>query len=97
MDRARALAALSAALQRRAFWRPAIESLKASLSLVADAQAQSDLDKLMAQHGFRMTDYRTDSEAESPRACLQFSETLARGQIDGTFRGNLDQNSRDKI
>ncbi|MCB1506457.1 MAG: alpha-2-macroglobulin family protein [Hyphomicrobiaceae bacterium] len=80
--RARALAALSAALQRRAFWRPAIESLKASLSLVADAQAQSDLDKLMAQHGFRMTDYRTDSEAESPRACLQFSETLARGQID---------------
>jgi uncharacterized protein YfaS (alpha-2-macroglobulin family) len=80
--RARALAVLSAALTRRAFWRPAIESLKVSLSLVADQEVQSDLEKLMAEHGFRMTDYRTDSEAAAPRVCLQFSETLARGSVD---------------
>ncbi|MGD9671023.1 MAG: alpha-2-macroglobulin [Hyphomicrobiaceae bacterium] len=81
-QRAKALAVLSDALKRRAFWRPAIESLKASVALVADAQSQADLEKLMAEHGFRMTDYRTDSEASSPRVCLQFSETLARGTID---------------
>ncbi len=80
--RARALAVLSAALKRRAFWRPAIETLKVSLSLVADQEVQSDLEKLMAEHGFRMTDYRTDSEAAAPRVCLQFSETLARGSVD---------------
>ena len=80
--RARALAVLSAALKRRAFWRPAIESLKISLSLVADQEVQGDLEKLMAEHGFRMTDYRTDSEAAAPRLCLQFSETLARGSMD---------------
>ncbi len=80
--RAKALAVLGQALKRRAFWRPAIESLKASVSLVADAGVQAELDKLAAEHGFRMTDYRTDSDAAAPRVCLQFSETLARGQID---------------
>lgn len=80
--RARALAVLGDALKRRAFWRPAIESLKASLALVADARVQADLEKLKAEHGFRMTDYRTDSEAAAPRVCLQFSETLARGTVD---------------
>ncbi|HRY06438.1 MAG TPA: alpha-2-macroglobulin, partial [Hyphomicrobiaceae bacterium] len=81
-QRAKALAVLADALQRRAFWRPAIESLKASVTLLNDAQRQQDLAKLMAEHGFRMTDYRTDSEAANPRACLQFSETLASGTID---------------
>ncbi|MCB1520593.1 MAG: alpha-2-macroglobulin family protein [Hyphomicrobiaceae bacterium] len=80
--KARALAVLGSALKRRAFWRPAIESLKASISLVADAGVQATLDALAAEHGFRMTDYRTDSEAQSPRVCLQFSEALARGQVD---------------
>jgi uncharacterized protein YfaS (alpha-2-macroglobulin family) len=81
-QRAKALVVLSNALKRRAFWRPAIETLKTSLLLVADAHAQTDLEKLMAEHGFRMMDYRTDSEASNPRACLQFSESLARGTTD---------------
>ncbi|MFV0368215.1 MAG: alpha-2-macroglobulin family protein [Hyphomicrobiaceae bacterium] len=80
--RAQALKVLSSALERRAFWRPAIESLKASLELVSDADGKANLARLMATHGFRMTDYRTDSETESPRACLTFSETLKRGSID---------------
>jgi len=81
-QRAKALAVLSDALKRRAFWRPAIETLKLSVALVDDAQTRAELEKLTAEHGFRMTDYRTDSEAASPRVCLQFSETLARGAID---------------
>ncbi len=80
--RARALAVLADALKRRAFWRPAIESLKASVLLVANPQVQAELEKLKAEHGFRMTDYRTDSEAAAPRVCLQFSEMLARGSVD---------------
>ena len=80
--RAEALVVLSQALQRRSYWRPAIEALKTSLTLVDDSAAREALDKLSAEHGFRMTDYRTDSEAERPRLCAQFSEPLARGQVD---------------
>ncbi|MBL8567422.1 MAG: alpha-2-macroglobulin family protein [Hyphomicrobiaceae bacterium] len=80
--KARALVVLSDALKRRAFWRPAIEALKTSIALVDNAQVQAALDKLAAEHGFRMTDYRTDSDAASPRVCLQFSEMLSRAPVD---------------
>ena len=80
--KAMALAVLGDALKRRAFWRPAIESLKASITLVADPRVQASLDKLAAEHGFRMTDYRIDSEAANPRICLQFSEMLSRAPVD---------------
>ncbi len=81
-SKAAALAVLGEALKRRAFWRPAIEALKTSVTLVADAKVQAALDKLSAEHGFRMTDYRTDSDVANPRICLQFSEMLSRGQVD---------------
>lgn len=80
--RATALAVLGDALKRRAFWRPAIEALKASVALAPDDRVQASLDKLAAEHGFRMTDYRIDSDAATPRICLQFSETLSRAPVD---------------
>jgi hypothetical protein len=80
--RAKSLAVLSEALQRRFFWRPAIESLKSSLSLVDDAKVREAYEKLRAEHGFRMTDYSTESEQANPRVCLQFSEQLSRTQSD---------------
>ncbi|MEW5964141.1 MAG: alpha-2-macroglobulin [Pseudomonadota bacterium] len=80
--KAEALVVLSEALRKRSYWRPAIEALKTSLALVDDSTAREALDKLTAEHGFRMTDYKTDSDAERPRLCAQFSEPLARGQVD---------------
>jgi alpha-2-macroglobulin len=81
-QRAQALSVLSEALKRRAFWRPAIDALKASLALVDEPQVRADYEKLKAEHGFRMTDYKTESETATPRVCLQFSEMLSRGQVD---------------
>jgi alpha-2-macroglobulin len=81
-SRAQALEVLSRALQRRAFWRPAIDALKTSLSLIDNPQVRAAYEKLRAQRGFRMTNYSTESETASPRLCLQFSETLSRGQVD---------------
>ncbi len=81
-QRAQALDVLSQALQRRAFWRPAIDALKTSLDLVDNAQVRAAYEQLRAERGFRMTDYSTESETASPRLCLQFSETLSRGQVD---------------
>ncbi|MEE9546388.1 MAG: alpha-2-macroglobulin family protein, partial [Hyphomicrobium sp.] len=81
-QKARALAVLGAALQRRSYWRPAIDALKASLALSDDGRVRSVYEKLRAERGFRMTNYKTESEAVSPRLCLQFSERLSRGRVD---------------
>ena len=80
--KSKALAVMSRGLVRRAMWRPAIDSLKISLALVEDATVRDDYEKLRAEHGFRMTDYTADSDTASPRVCVIFSESLARGQID---------------
>jgi len=91
--KARALSVLGEAMQRRSYWRPAIDALKASLSLVEAADVRDAYEKLRTEHGFRMTDYSTDSDAATPRVCIQFSENLSRGQID--FSKFVAVNGRD--
>ena len=81
-ERARALSVLGSSLERRSYWRPAIDALKLSLDLADDQKTREAYDKLRAEHGFRMTDYRVDQEAAPPRVCLQFSEDLSRTQTD---------------
>jgi len=81
-QKASALSVLSQALTRRAYWRPAIDALKASLALADEPQVRAAYEKLKAEHGFRMTNYATESETATPRLCLQFSERLARGEVD---------------
>jgi len=81
-DQAAALAALGAALERRQVWRPAIESLKASLALAPDPTTQANYDRLRDEYGFRILDYSVDADAASPRMCVQFSESLAVGTTD---------------
>jgi uncharacterized protein YfaS (alpha-2-macroglobulin family) len=78
--RAAALATLGQALARRSYWRPAMEAYAASLTLVADQSVREAYDRLRAEHGFRMIDYKIDSETGSPRLCVQFSEGLSRAQ-----------------
>src|SRR3990170_3368988 len=80
--KARALAVLGEAMQRRSYWRPAIDALKGSLALIEAPDVREAYEKLRAEHGFRMTDYATEAEAATPRVCVQFSENLARGQVD---------------
>lgn len=80
--KARALGVLGEAMQRRNYWRPAIDALKTSLALADDASVREAFEKLRAEHGFRMTDYSTDQNATTPRICVQFSENLSRGQVD---------------
>jgi alpha-2-macroglobulin len=80
--KANALIVLAAALQQRSYWRPAIDALKASLALSDDLSVHQLYDKLRNEHGFRMVDYKTESESATPRLCLQFSEALSRGQVD---------------
>ncbi len=80
--KAKALSVLGQTLERRSYWRPAIDAYKMSVDLAADQTTREAYDRLRAEHGFRMTDYKTESDASAPRLCLQFSEDLARTQSD---------------
>ncbi len=80
--RAEALSVLSDALKRRSYWRPAINALKASLQLRSDPQVRQAYEVLRAERGFRITNYKVDSDAAQPRLCVRFSERLAKGQSD---------------
>ncbi len=75
-QRAAALAALGEALKARSMWRPAIEALAASVKIVANDETQDTLDQLRAEHGFRVVDYKTESDSAEPRLCINFSERL---------------------
>src|SRR5690606_8963897 len=75
-QRAEALAALGEALKARSMWRPAIDALAASVRLVNDDAVSTTLDALRAEHGFRVIDYKTQSDAVEPRLCINFSERL---------------------
>lgn len=80
--KADALAVLGQTLERRSYWRPAIDALKLSLEIADSQPVRESFDKLRAEHGFRMMDYKVDAEATPPRVCLQFSEDLSRTQGD---------------
>ncbi len=81
-SKADALDVLSDALVRRSFWRPAIEALKESVALARSPARQRKLAALKAEHGFRMTNYVTESDTAEPRICLVFSETLLSAEPD---------------
>jgi uncharacterized protein YfaS (alpha-2-macroglobulin family) len=89
-QKAAALAVLADALKRRSMWRPAINALKASLALAENAHARQAFDALYAEHGFRIVDYKVDSDASEPRLCLNFSERVATGQADHAKFLSLD-------
>jgi alpha-2-macroglobulin len=81
-DKTAALWVLHEALKRRSYWRPAIDALSASLTLVEDGPVREAYDALVAEHGFRILEYKVEADSAQPRLCIQFSERLAAGQVD---------------
>jgi alpha-2-macroglobulin len=81
-QRGQGLAALGDAMQRRSQWRNAIDVLGASIALADKPATRAALEKLRAEHAFRMVDYKIENDAAQPRLCLQFSESLSRRQGD---------------
>lgn len=77
-QRLQSLLSLGRALKNRDQWRPAMGALGAALALKPDPAVQADLDKLKAEHGFRILEHRVEAESATPRICIQFSEPLAR-------------------
>jgi uncharacterized protein YfaS (alpha-2-macroglobulin family) len=79
--RAHTLVLLSQALQRRSYWRPAIDAMRHSLAIREDDKTREALQQLVAVHGFRITNYRVENETEAPRLCISFSEPLNGGDV----------------
>ncbi|MEO1159168.1 MAG: alpha-2-macroglobulin family protein, partial [Pseudomonadota bacterium] len=80
--RAEALAVLADALDKRNLFRPALEAYKASLGLVSSAEVRAAYRELRERKGFRVVGHSVDSDATTPRICVQFSEALVRSGPD---------------
>lgn len=76
------LKVLGEAFAARKQWRPALDTMRLSLTLRETADLRGQYERLRLEHGFRMLDYTVDSDAVSPRACFQFSETLPEKKTD---------------
>ena len=76
------LAVLGRTFADRQQWRPALDTMRLSLSLREMADLRGQYEKLRLQHGFRVLNFTVDSDARSPRACFQFSENLPGGRTD---------------
>lgn len=81
-DEASALTVLGAVHNDLGQYRLALNAWRAGLDASDSATLRAAYDKLRAERGFRVVDYKVDSDAATPRVCVQFSEPLARGKVD---------------
>ncbi|MCA0423033.1 MAG: alpha-2-macroglobulin family protein [Proteobacteria bacterium] len=84
-EEATGLAALGEAYVAGENWRPALNAFRASLGLGEQANVRRRYQDLREQHGFRVAEsdpYKVDSDASTPRICIQFTEALQRGKVD---------------
>ncbi|HVY06018.1 MAG TPA: hypothetical protein VHB46_08570, partial [Burkholderiales bacterium] len=81
-EEADALLILGRSFADRKLWRPALDALRLSLELREVADVRMQYEKLRDDHGFRLLDYTVDADSASPRACFQFSESLAGKRTD---------------
>ena len=75
-DEANALIMLASAYGKRNDWRPALNALALALKLNETLELKTTYDQLRQKYGFRVSNYSVDSDAASPRACFQFTESL---------------------
>jgi uncharacterized protein YfaS (alpha-2-macroglobulin family) len=82
-DEAAALALLGQVYAAEEAWRPSLNAYAASLKAKDIPAIRTTYEALRQEHGFRITDFKVDSDAASPRICFQFSDPLA-SKVDFT-------------
>ncbi len=75
-DRAEALGILGEALANREIWLSSIRAYRASLALSQVQRVQDAYDKVVAEHGFRVTDNTVEADSATPQICVKFSDDL---------------------
>ncbi|WP_112663756.1 alpha-2-macroglobulin family protein [Microvirga flavescens] len=92
-NEAAALALLGEVYAAQEAWRPSLNAYAASLKLKDDPAVRDTYETLRAEHGFRVTGFKVDSDAAAPRVCFQFSDPLAAGKVDFTPFVTMSSNS----
>src|SRR5262245_62613496 len=77
-DEAAALAIVAKGFARLQMWSPALQAYKESLRLTEREDIRQEYDTLRAEHGFRVTDYKVETDALPPRLCLELSDPISR-------------------
>ena len=83
-DEAQALNIVAQGFAKREYWRPALMSYKESLKLVEVPEIREAYEAMRIDHGFRVADYKVDSDSNPPRACFEMSEPISRTVTDFT-------------
>jgi len=81
-DEADALIIVGKSFSERKVWRPALNALRLALELREAPDLRVQYERLRDDHGFRLVDYKVDSDSASPRVCFQFSENLPGKRTD---------------
>ena len=76
-QQAQALALLGNLFARHENWRPALDAYRASLDRRDAEDVRKTYEAMRVKHGFRILDYKVDNESANPRACFNFSDSLA--------------------
>src|SRR5262245_21488867 len=79
---AEGLTLIGRSFSERRIWRPGLDALRLSLELREAADVRAMYERLREDYGFRVLDYKVDSDSASPRACFQFSEELPGKRAD---------------
>ncbi len=80
--RARALLALSRALEATGRGAEAVPALRLAATLSNREDIAAALDRAIAQFGFRVLEHVVESDPATPRICADFSEPLAEAGVD---------------
>jgi alpha-2-macroglobulin len=83
-EEAEALDIAAQGFAKREMWRPALTAYKESLKLAENPQIRATYEQLRAERGFRVADYKVDTDVTPPRACFEMTEPVSRTLTDFT-------------
>ena len=83
-EEAQALDIAAQGFAKREMWRPALTAYKESLKISENPQIRAAYEQLREARGFRVADYKIDTDTTPPRACFEMSEPLSRTLTDFT-------------
>ena len=83
-EEAEALNLAAQGFAKREMWRPALTAYKESLRIAENAAVRATYEQLRVDRGFRVTDYKIDTDVTPPRACFEMSEPVSRTVTDFT-------------
>ena len=81
---AQALNLAAEGLAKRQMWRMALTAYKESLKLQDDPAIRATYEQMRVDHGFRVADYKVDTDTVPPRACFEMTEAASRTVTDFT-------------